>query len=215
MINLLPTHIKEERAYGRRNRTMLTYSVSLIVTAGIIAAVMAVSMQFVSSDEATLRSEIASSEVEIAALQSNIQEIENVSTRLQTAKKLSDSSVKFSNLIPQIGSILPEGVVLNALSLTGGKTDPLILDVDLQSADLAPVLARNLVESDLFEAADIASLTPKGAATDSATISSYSFSASVSASFTGTADAKRKQAAQEAAKAAADAQKQEEAKTSQ
>lgn len=222
MINLLPTHIKEERMYGRRNRTMLTYSVSLIVTAGIIAAVMLISMQFVSSDETTLKSELASNEVEIAALQSNIQEVENVASRLQTAKKLSDSSVKFSNLIPQIASVLPQGVVLNALSLTGGKTDPLILDVDLKSADLAPTLGKNLIDSDLFEAADIASLTPKGTADPTATTTTpttnpvYTFSASVSASFTGTAEAKRKQAAQDAAKAAAEeAKKQEGAKTSQ
>ena len=121
----------------------------------------------------------------------------------------SESSIKFSNLIPQIGSILPEGVVLNALSLTGGKTDPLVLDVDLKSADLAPIFARNITQSPLFEAADIASITPKGVATDS-NAPAYGFSASVSASFKGTAEAKRKQAAQEAAKAAQEAQKQQE-----
>lgn len=217
MINLLPTSIKEERMYGRRNRMLLTYSFSLILTAGIIATVMAASMQFVSNDESALRSEIASNETEIIALQSNIQEIENVATRLETAKKVSELSVKFSSLIPDIGSALPEGVVLNALSLTGGKTDPLILDVDLKSADLAPILSRNLVESDLFEAADIASLIPKGISADDAAsaspASAYGFSASVSASFTGTAEAKRKQAAQEAAKnAAQEAAKQEETK---
>ncbi len=219
MINLLPTHIKEERVYGRRNRMMLTYSVSLILTAAIIATVMMVSMQIVTGDEASLRSEIASTEVEIAALQNNIQDIEAVANRLETAKKLSDLSVKFSNLIPEIGSILPEGSVLNALALTGGKTDPLILDVDLKAADLAPVLSRNLVESDLFEAADIASLNPKGTAETETTTTSttpqspYTFSASVSASFTGTAEAKRKESAKEAAKAAAEeAKKQEEAK---
>lgn len=217
MINLLPTHIKEERVYGRRNRMMLTYSVSLILTAAIIATVMVVSMQFVTGDEASLRSEIASTEVEIAALQNNIQDIEAVASRLETAKKLSDLSVKFSNLIPEIGSILPEGSVLNALALTGGKTDPLILDVDLKSADLAPVLSRNLVESDLFEAADIASLNPKGSAetevAGTTTQSPYAFTASVSASFTGTAEAKRKEAAKEAAKAAAaEAKKEEETK---
>lgn len=218
MINLLPTHIREERAYGRRNRTMLTYSISLILTAGVIAIVMLASMQFVSNDEANLRSEITSNEVEIAALQSNIQEIENVAIRLQTAKKVSELSVKFSSLIPEIGSVLPEGAVLNALSLTGGKTDPLILDVDLKSADLAPILSRNLVESDLFEAADIASLLPKGLAEDPLASganqsAAYGFSASVSASFTGTAEAKRKEAAKEAARAAAaEAKTQEEKK---
>lgn len=213
MINLLPDQIKKERMYGRRNRTLLTYNIALISTAGVIAAIMVGSLQFVGADEAQLREEIESANVKVQALESNVKEIEKVAQRLETAKKLSDLSVQFSDLIPQIGAVLPEGVVLNALSLTGGVTDPLLLDVDIATADLAPVLSRNLVESELFEAADIATLAPKGSGDtteEAAPTEIYKFSASLNASFTGSAEAKRKQAAQEAAQAEAAAQLQKE-----
>jgi hypothetical protein len=42
--------------------------------------------------------------------------------------------------VPRIGSLLPEGTVLNGLSLTGESTDTLNLDVDLERPELAVVL---------------------------------------------------------------------------
>ncbi len=201
MINLLPLHIKEERSYGRRNRMLLSYSLTLVITAGVIAGIMIGSVQLVGSDETDLRADIDQTNTEILALERTIKEVEKVATRLETAKDVSELSVKFSELIPKIGAVLPSGVILNALSLTGGITDPLRLDVDIVSADLAPVLSRNLVESDLFEAADITSLTPKGASEDDDEApTGYNFTASVTASFTGSNELKAEQARKAKAK---------------
>jgi Tfp pilus assembly protein PilN len=119
------------------------------------------------------------------------------------AKRINEQSVSFSELIPKIGAVLPEGVVLNSLSLTGGITDPLQLNVDMLNANLVSVLIRNLVESDLFEAADILSLSPRGASDSEGGGAVYNFNASLTASFTGTADAAKKAAKAEAAKKAA------------
>jgi Tfp pilus assembly protein PilN len=213
MINLLSPNIKEERVYGRRNRTLLGYSFVLLLTAAAIAMIMIISLQFVGSDESKLRKEIDNTAVEISALETSIKSIESVASRLDTAKQVSDLSVKFSDLIPKIGAVLPEGVILNALSLTGGIADPLQLDVDITSAGLAPILVRNLVESDLFEAADISSITPKGLGEETVDgeSSKYTFTASLTASFTGSADLKKKAAAAAAAAAAALAAEAEEA----
>jgi Tfp pilus assembly protein PilN len=211
MINLLPPKVKENHLYGRRNVALLSYSATLLATAMLTAGIMYGSLQFIGSDESDLTEEIKSAQTDITALEAQIKPIESVATRLETAKKIADQSVSFSELIPKIGAVLPNGVVLNALSLTGGATDPLQLDVDMTNANLAAVMIRNLVESDLFEAADIASLTPKATSEEEgdndsgSTPSPYQFNASITASFTGTADAKRKAAAAE--KAAADAAK--------
>jgi len=118
---------------------------------------------------------------------------------------LFDSSIVFSELVPQIGSLLPQGTIINSLALTGGETDPLTLDVNLSGANLAPVLQSNLIQSELFEAADVNSITPLG---NTDTI--YQFNASVSVSFTGSAEAKRKIAAQAAAARALREQQEEE-----
>ena len=87
---------------------------------------------------------------------------------------------------------------MNSLSLTGGVTDPLQLEVDLRDANLSSVTIRNLIESDLFEAADITALTPVGTADDPTVI--YPYTASITVSFTGTAEARKKADAAEASK---------------
>jgi len=205
MINLLLPDIKSERKYGRYNRALLGYSIILITTASLVVGIMTISLRFVGADEPKLKEEIANSTTDIISLEGNIKSVESIAERLESAKKLSDLSVNFSELIPKIGAVLPQGVVLNGLSLTGGFTDPLKLDVSMATANLAPVLIRNLVESDLFEAADVATITPSGSGgtgTEGEAPSKYNFSASLTASFTGSAEAKRKAAAAEAAKQA-------------
>jgi cell division protein FtsL len=198
MINLLPQNIREERQFGRRNRLLFSYVVALLVTAGLVAAVLVGSIGFVGRDEAKIKQEIADSQNKVLNLEGEIKDLSSVATRLTAVDRLYESSISFSELIPEIGSLLPQGSVINGLSLAGGNTDPLTLDVNLISADLAPVLQQNLIQSELFEAADVNSITPRGDDTDA-----YKFGASVSVSFTGTAEAKRKIAAQAAAAKAA------------
>jgi Tfp pilus assembly protein PilN len=206
MINLLPPSIKESRRFGRKNISLFGYSIALLATAVVTAVIMIAGIQFIGSDEPILKTKLQTSQDEITILEKDIQGIETIATRLETAKNIKAKSISFSELIPKIAAVLPDGVVLNALTLTGGVTDPLKLDIDLRTADLGPVTIRNLVESKLFEAADIATLTPKGEVNADGSTSEYQANASITASFTGTADAARKAAAAEAAKkAAADA----------
>jgi len=200
MINLLPPQVKEERSYGRKNVSLIGYSAALLATALSTAVIMLLSLQFIGAEEPDLRRSLESDQARVTTLESEIKSIENVAIRLETAKKVAERSVKLSELIPQIGAVLPDGTILNALSLTGGGTESLQLDVDLKEASLAAVLIRNLVESDLFEAADISSLSPRGTGTDESSGEIYQFTASLTANFTGTAEAKKKAAAAEAAK---------------
>jgi len=194
MINLLPFELRKERLYGRRNRVLFSFVISLFVTAGIVSIIMTGGLGFVGSEEEVIQSEITSNNEQVLKLESEIKDVSSVALRLRAADKLFDSSIVFSELVPQIGSLLPQGTIINSLALTGGETDPLTLDVSLAGADLAPVLQSNLVQSELFEAADVNSITPIGS-----TDNIYQFNASVSVSFTGSAEAKRKVAAQAAA----------------
>jgi len=205
MINLLPFDLRKERLYGRRNKILFSFVLCLFVTAGIVSFIMIGGIGFVGSEEEGIAAEIASNNEQILKLESEIKDVSSVALRLRAADKLFDSSIVFSELVPQIGSLLPQGTIINSLALTGGETDPLTLDVNLSGANLAPVLQSNLIQSELFEAADVNSITPLG---NTDTI--YQFNASVSVSFTGSAEAKRKIAAQAAAARALREQQEEE-----
>lgn len=205
MINLLPSKIKQERIFGRRNIIMRSTLVLLLGTCVLVLAVFFVSQAFISRDDSRIKEETAINNAKVLELEKQIKDISSVAARLETTNKVYESSINFSKLIPEIGSLLPKGTIINGLSLTGGITDPLTLSINMVSADLAPVLQNNLVQSDLFEAADINSIT--SIQTDGSANSQYKYSVNVSISFTGAAAAKAKVAAKakadEAAKKAA------------
>ena len=187
MINLLPLDTRTERQYGRKNRILVVYVFALLVTALLVAIVMLGGLTFFGTDSNALKNEIEQNKVTIATLQTKTTDLNKTVAKLDTVNSLYESGIYFSELVPKIGSLLPEGAILNALSLTGESTDTLNLDVDLESAELTAVLLRNLIDSDLFEAADIGSINPKGI-----DAGRYQFSTSVSVSFEGAAAAKKK-----------------------
>jgi hypothetical protein len=164
-------------------------------------------LKFFGTDEAALQKEIEANNSTILALQSNTADLNQTVARLETVDKLYESGISFSELVPEIGSLLPEGTVLNALSLNGANTDALNLDVDLEKPELAAILVKNLVDSELFEAADIGNISPKGSVEDR-----YKYTTTVKVSFVGSAEARKKA---EAAAAAAAAAKAEEASKKQ
>jgi hypothetical protein len=200
MINLLPLEIRIARQYGRKNRVLITYVFALLLTALLVAIVMIGSLKFFGTDESALRNDIEENNITLTALRTNTTELNKTVTRLDTVDKLYESGITFSTLIPRIGSLLPEGTVLNGLSLTGESTDTLNLDVDLEKPELAAVLIRNMVDSDLFEAADIGNINPKGTEGDR-----YRYGTVLRVSFEGSSEAKRKADAAKKAAAAAKA----------
>jgi len=191
MINLLPSETKLARVYGRRNRTLIKYSIGILSIGFITISVSLFNMQYVKSDENRLKAEMAQREAEVAKLESSQQEVEKIATQLKTIDKLYSGEVQFSVLVPKIGALLPNGVVLNALTLTGGKTSPLQLDIDMDQQNYAAIFQQNLVNSDLFEAVDISAITTKGAATSKPGQKVYPFGATLVASFKGSAAAKK------------------------
>lgn len=203
MINLLPNNIREEHTYGRKNKTLVALIVLVSGTAVAVAAIMLFNLRYIDEEAVSVQNSIDENQATIQQLESETKDLGIISSRLDSANDLYEQSIKFSEIIPEIGSVLPGGSIIDGLSLTGGSTDPLQLNVSLATADLVAVLQKNLVESELFEAADVISITPA-----SSEDSIYQYKASVAVSFTGSAEAKRKEAA--AAAAAAEAQKQQE-----
>lgn len=198
MINLIPTSLREERKYGRRNIVLRNIAFSCISVAIIIYSILLWSSSYISSQQAVISEEIADIEKTSSGLQVETKNISSLSQRVDNAYQLYESSINFSELIPQIGSLLPSGSNLTALNLTGGTNDPVQLNFELTSADLVPTVRQNLFSSELFEAVDIQSIT-----SNSDTESQYKASSIITVSFTGSAEAKAKEAARLKAQAEA------------
>ncbi len=184
MINLLPPAMMEARRYGRRSVILVRYSLVIALIGICSIGVFLFNMHYVNEDEARLRAEMKLQDERAASLEAGQKIVEKSASQLKTIDKLYSGEVKFSELIPKIGSLLPNGAVLNSLTLTGGKANPLQLDVDLESQDLAAVFQQNLVHSDLFQAADISAIVTKGDSPKPGQ-KSYPYGASLTATFKG------------------------------
>ena len=183
MINLIPNTTKEARKYGRRNKTLVGYCLGVMAIGLIGVAIIFFNLRYVDKDDAQIRKEMRQREVEIQKLETGQKDVDKIAEQLKTIDKLYAGEIKFSELIPKIGSLLPNGVVLNALTLTGGKASPLQLDVDMESQNLAAVLQQNLVNSDIFEAVDISSISSRGVTAVKPGTKSYPFGATLIATF--------------------------------
>jgi len=178
MINLLPYNLRNERKYGRLNQALIGNILVLAATAACLAVILIANAKKLSTAENELQSKIQVNEQRIKELKNNSANTDAIAKKLSEVNQLYEQNVRFSELIPDIGNLLPSGTRLNGLSLDGlGNSTPLSLDVDLASPELAAVLTTNLIESDLFVAADITTISARDAG-------QYSYSAQITARFT-------------------------------
>lgn len=185
MINLLPPAIKDARRYGRRNKALLSYTISIAAIAVLSIGVILFNTRFVSEDKAHLQAEMLSRAKETTSLEAGQKDVEKIAAELKIVDKLYSGQVRFSQLIPKIGGLLPGGAVLTSLSLNGSTASPLQLSVKLESQDLAAVFLKNLVNSDLFDQADISNITSVGTSVAVPGKKSYPYSATLTAAFKG------------------------------
>ncbi len=192
MISLLPPESKNATKYARLNVTLIEYCVLVIIISAGLLGIVFFGMVIVSREEKNLKASIAADEAQVRELASISSEAKELSSTVDTISTLLEREVKFSELLDEIGSILPRGSVLTGLTLSTQQDQPLTLDALVVDEEAAAVLRENLADSDLFEAADIVSIS--SGETDSGN-QSYSYTAQYRAYFTGSADATKKKAA--------------------
>lgn len=166
MINLIPASNKASIYYARRNSFILGW-LSLILFAVIgLVIILGGSMFYI-------RQEIKSNEQSIKTAQESLasqneketlERVAEISGRLSLAADVISKEVLFSKLLPYIGALMPDGTVLQGLSLsrdTQGGLDLTISATDYITASQALV---NLQASDslLFEGADANNITCDG-----------------------------------------------------
>ena len=113
MINLLPNAIREEHMYGRRNKKLVALIMLIAGTAVAVAVIMMVAIQFIQDEQSSVQASIDKNEMMISQLESETSDLSAVSSRLTTTYNLFSGSIKFSDIIPQIGSVLPQGTIID------------------------------------------------------------------------------------------------------
>lgn len=198
MINLLPTELKEERKFGRYNMLIAKQLAGIALIALFATIVMLSGLQLTKADQNFLEDSIAIKTAAYEEVKPYELQAAKLRTKVGNIEKLFEREVKFSKLLVDIASSIPVGAQLTDLSLTGTSTEPLQITADVDSQDLAGVLRKNLVDSGIFESADIQSVTLRGSEEGEPD----SYTVSLTASLSGSAEKIRAKAAADAAAAA-------------
>ncbi len=184
MINLLPPDIKREVRFARFNVTLIQYVILVIAISVGVIAIMIFGGNLVASNESSLNDIIDDEKARVAELAPVNEEAKELSQKIDLIGAILIREVKLSELLTNIGGLMPTGSVLTTLSLSETKDDPIILEASIQDESTAAVLRENLVNSELFSNADIISITLVDEPTRAPNGQVYRFNASLHAYFT-------------------------------
>lgn len=161
MINLLPTQMKDGYRYARRNHYLLRWVAAL--TFGLLGAAALVGVGYFYLHQTTKHYEnkIALAEADLKGKKfTEVQkEVSDISNNLKLAKQVLSKQVLFSELLKQLGMLMPKDTRLTGLSISQ-TTGAIDISAKAKTYTAATQIQVNLTASDnkVFSKADIVSI---------------------------------------------------------
>lgn len=169
MINLLPSDIKKQYSYARRNTSLLKWSIAILIGIAGVAAIVAGGMFYMNQSINNLakQNEIAQQALKDQKLEENRAKVQEISGSIKLAVQVLSKEILFSKLISQVGTVMPSGTVLTNLQISTQNTgvDISAVALDYKSATQIQV---NLADpaNQIFEKADILNINCNNQAVD-------------------------------------------------
>ncbi len=129
MINLLPPPIKEQVRYAKLNRMARRYLNLVIEVAVVLVIVFGASIYFLNQQATALDKDVAQKQADIKKLAPDLKLAQAAADRLNAIKAISASQTRFSLLLSDLAKVLPTGVSLDSITLTGDDTKPVRVGV--------------------------------------------------------------------------------------
>lgn len=160
MINLLPPQ-KLSNIRIARNNTVLRRYIELLVGALIIIILALIgSYYYMDQQRENVQLVIDADNAKIVELKPVQDEAERLSETINTIANISSRDVTFSSMLVQIGGLMPAGAVLTGLQFSVEDfSSPLIISAQVDTESKAAILLNNIQSSDLFEKAQIKSIS--------------------------------------------------------
>lgn len=162
MINLLPSSVREDVTYARRNRSLLHWNVAigsllLGVCVLIVGGYVYLNQIITRYDKQVASARQSLEEQKLEETQARVQ---SISDNVKLINQVLSKQVLFSKLLKEFGSVLPRGTVLERLELTGETSGALDLTALARNFDDATQVSVNFADdkNDLFESVDTVSV---------------------------------------------------------
>lgn len=115
MINLLPTDIKQDVMYARRNTILRHWIIGMTIALLVLALIIAGGLLYMkkSVKDYTVQVENSRQALKSQDLEQIQKDLADISTNTKLAVDVLSREILFSKLLRQIGSALPSGTQLN------------------------------------------------------------------------------------------------------
>ena len=163
MINLLPPKDRQAIEVAKRNTILRRYLELAILGVLLLALLIVGSFYFLKIQEKNTRKTLDLNNQKLNELIPVQEEAEKLSSSINTISSLINDDAKFSKMLVEIGQLMPANSVLSGLQISSVDKDaPLSITAQVNNEQTAAILRNNLVASDLFEKAEIKTITKIG-----------------------------------------------------
>lgn len=162
MINILPSELKQNITYARRNTSLRAWMVAILVAIGCVVIVIAAGHVYLQHSINNYSQQVALSKQQLAdqKLEETGRDIEAISGNLKLVTQVLSRAMLFSRLLGQIGATIPNGSVLTSLNISNRVQGGIDLSFSATDYHTATQVQVNLAdpENKIFEKADIVSV---------------------------------------------------------
>ncbi len=163
MINLIPTDHKQAISYARQNSKLIGWLTGILVAVVGLAIIAGGGLFYINQDINTYKATIDNSKQKLKAEneEETLARVDEISGRLSLVVDVLSREVLFSKLLPHVGSLMPNGTVLDNLSLSRDQVGGIDLSIGAVDEFAASQALVNLQTSEniLFTGADANSVT--------------------------------------------------------
>ena len=162
MINLLPPTAKSSITYARRNVILVKWMMAIMGGVAGIAVVVIVGYVFINQSMSSYAAEVEQSKqrLEEQKMDETKKRTDEISASIKLALQVLSKQVIFSELLKQIGAVMPPGSSLQNLSISklDGGIDLQAVATDYQTATQVQVNLQD-PQNKVFEKVDIVNIT--------------------------------------------------------
>lgn len=166
MISLLPSDQKEQIRFSKLNRLALGYVRVLLAMVVVLGVIFVGSIYYLRQQTASVKTDVAEKTALIAALNKSFTpKAKDASDRLAAIKYVQTSQTHFSAVVADIAKVVPQGVSIDNMTLTGDDKAPVRINVTASSYAGALALRNALITSPRIANADLETISSNNGST--------------------------------------------------
>jgi hypothetical protein len=161
MINLMPDEAKRQLRAARANVLLLRYLFIVLAAAGFLAFAIAGAYYLLGQTQSSARALIAASDTEAGAYSDTKNQVDQLSAQLSEARDILNNEVAYSNVLINIGQLLPTGTLVDDIDLNAASFDgtPVTMTIFATNTDAAVAARERFQKSSYFSSVNFQSVS--------------------------------------------------------